>query len=98
MMTMSLNALAAILKQDTYTMTLMADGTGVLLDLQNESLLTFNDTGAFMFVRIKEGVSEEAIVAQVVATYQVDEATAQADVAKFIDQLKQALGLKTGNQ
>ena len=95
---MSVKALSALLEQDTYTMTLMADGTGVLLDLHNESLLTFNDTGAFMFNLIKKGDSEEAIVAQVVTTYQVDEATARTDVDAFIGQLKKALGSKADSK
>lgn len=90
---MSANTLAALLEKDTYTMTTMADGTGVLLDLHSESLLTFNATGTFMFNRIKQGDNEDAIVAQVVTTYQVDEPTARADVATFIKQLQEALGL-----
>ena len=92
---MSVKALAALLENDTYTMTEMADGTGVLLDLHNESLLTFNATGTFMFNLIKQGESEEAIVAQVVGTYQVDESTARTDVATFINQLQDALGLES---
>lgn len=95
---MSLKALSAALNEDSYTMTVMADGTGVLLDLKNESLLTFNDTGAFMFSRIKEGESAEAIVAQVLASYQVDEVTAQSDVDAFISQLDQALGMTADNE
>lgn len=95
---MSLKALTAVLNDDAYTMTVMADGTGVLLDLRNESLLTFNDTGAFMFGRIKGGDSEEAIVAQVVATYQVDAATAQSDLTIFVAQLKQALAVESANK
>ena len=90
---MSAKTLSALLEKDTYTMTTMADGTGVLLDLHSESLLTFNATGTFMFNRIKEGDNEDAIVAQVIATYQVDESTARADVATFIKQLQDALGL-----
>lgn len=95
---MSLKALTAALNNDAYTMTVMADGTGVLLDLRNESLLTFNDTGAFMFGRIKEGDSEEAIVAQVITTYQVNESTAQEDVSHFIEQLTQTLSVNVCNR
>lgn len=89
---MSVETLRSLLEQDTCTMTVMADGTGVLLDLRNESLLTFNETGVFMCERIKQGDTPAAIVAQVVGTYQVDQATAQADVAVFVEQLAQALG------
>lgn len=95
---MCAKALAVLLEKETYTMTEMTDGTGVLLDLHNESLLTFNATGTFMFNRIKQGDDEQAIVAQVIATYHVDEATAQADVDTFIGQLKQALMPKKGNE
>lgn len=89
---MPLEALRSLLEQDTCSMTIMADRTGVLLDLRNESLLTFNETGVFMIERIKQGDNPAAIVAQVIATYQVDEATAQADVSVFVEQLAQALG------
>lgn len=79
-------------------MTVMADGTGVLLDLRKESLLTFNATGTFIFGRLKEGDDEETIVSQVISTYAVDKATAQTDVADFIEQLQQALGLNAANE
>lgn len=91
---MSAKALSALLQDDSYTMAEMADGTGVLLDLRRESLLTFNDTSTFMFERIKAGDNEEAIVAKVHGKYEVDEVVARIDVSEFILQLGQALGLK----
>ena len=90
-LTMSGTSLSALLQKDAYTIAEMPDGTSVLLDLENESLLTFNDTGAFMFSLVKDGESEEAIVAQVVAKYRVEDAMARLDVSAFIAQLKVAL-------
>ena len=90
---MSGTSLSALLQKDAYTIAEMPDGTSVLLDLENESLLTFNDTGAFMFSLVKDGESEEAIVAQVVAKYRVEDAMARLDVSAFIAQLKVALNI-----
>jgi hypothetical protein len=95
---MSVQALRAALERDTCTMTVMADGTGVLLDLRNESMLTFNNTGTFMFGRLKEGDDLGTIVAQVISAYDVDESTALADVSSFVAQLQQALGLDTSSE
>lgn len=83
--------LSQLLEQNDLTMTVMADGTGVLLDLRNETLLTFNETGSLMFSCLKGGKSEAEIVSCIIETYAVDQATAQADLASFMAELARAM-------
>jgi phosphatidylglycerophosphatase A len=86
--------LSTLLQQGEYTITIMEDGTSVLMDLNNEALLTFNGTATLMLAAIEQGASSEAIVTQIIETYQIDRDTAQADVDEFIGNLTRALGLQ----
>jgi len=84
--------LARQLQHGDYTTTILPDGSGVLLDLQHEALLSFNATGAFMLSCLMEGLGQAEIVRKVVGKFDVDEATAATDVAGFITQLADAVG------
>ena len=47
-----------------------------------------NETAAFIVDRLKSETSEEEIVSAILAEYEVDGATAAADVARIIEQLR----------
>ena len=47
-----------------------------------------NETAAFIVDRLKSETSAEEIVSAILAEYEVDEATAAADVARIIEQLR----------
>lgn len=85
--------LARQLQHGDYTTTILPDGSGVLLDLQHEALLSFNATGAFMLSCLIEGLGPAEIVRKVVGRFEVDEATAATDVVGFITQLADAVGM-----
>lgn len=87
--------LARQLQHRDYSITTLPDGSAVLLDLHRESVLTFNGTAAFIVACISEGVDEAAIAARVVQKFEVDNATARADVDRFLVELAEAVGVPT---
>ena len=52
-------------------------------------IMSVNETGAYLWSALESGASEADLVAKLLAEYEVDEATADRDVAKFLDQLKE---------
>ena len=57
--------------------------------LENNGLFALNELGAFLWDRIPAAADEEALVAAVLAEYEVDEATARADTAEFLQKLRE---------
>ncbi len=55
-------------------------------DLKNK-IITLNETGVFLFNLISEGKGKEEILDAFLNEYDVDEATANADITKFISTL-----------
>ena len=54
-------------------------------------IIKLNDTAKFIWDILEKGAEKEEIVAALLAEYEgVDRATAEADVQKFIDELKGA--------
>lgn len=56
-------------------------------DLNLNMMITLNSTGKFLWTRLEQEVTEEELVAAVLAEYDVDEATAKSAVEAFIAQL-----------
>lgn len=48
-------------------------------------MVTFNETGAFLWRRLEEGCTPEGLVSALQKEYDVPEAVAKADVARFIE-------------
>lgn len=62
-------------------------GENVLMFLDpalKNKVITLNETGAFLFRLISEGKGENELVSSLLAEYEIDEASASADVKKFI--------------
>ena len=59
--------------------------TGATLDLN--MMITLNETGAFLWERLNEETSVEALVAALLGEYDVDEKTAQQAVEAFVQKL-----------
>ena len=57
--------------------------------LENNGLFALNELGAFLWDRIPAAADEDALVAAVLAEYEVDEATARADTAEFLHKLRE---------
>lgn len=60
---------------------------GGTLDLN--MMITLNETGAFLWERLQNETTEAALVAALLAEYDVDEATAAKSVAGFIKKLNE---------
>ena len=56
--------------------------------LENNGLFALNELGAFLWDRIPVAADEDALVAAVLAEYEVDEATARTDTAQFLQKLR----------
>jgi hypothetical protein len=52
-------------------------------------MITVNEQGAFLWEALKEEITEDALVDAVLAEYDTDRQTAQADVAEFLEVLRQ---------
>ena len=57
-------------------------------DLDLNMMITLNDTGAFLWQHLQEETDENALVAALLAEYDVDEDTARKAVAAFVEKLK----------
>ena len=53
-------------------------------------MLTLNEAGALLWKKLEEGSDEQGLVAALLEEYEVDEPTATADVAKFLQKLRDA--------
>ncbi len=53
-------------------------------------LITVNGAGTFLWNLLAEGATEEELLTAMRGEYDVDEETAKADIAEFLDKLKKA--------
>lgn len=59
--------------------------TGNALDLN--MMITLNDTGKFLWEKLEKGAQTEELVTALLEEYDVDETTAKAHVAAFVEKL-----------
>ncbi|MEJ5207466.1 PqqD family protein [Denitratimonas sp. CY0512] len=90
---MDIPEFARRIEEGHYGVTLLPDGTGVLLDLNQEALISFNATGAFILSCLRERMDESQVVAALIERFEVDDLTAGQDVPAFIAQLADAVGM-----
>ena len=57
-------------------------------DLDLNMMITLNETGAFLWERLQQETDEAALVAALLAEYDVDEARASAAVTAFVQKLE----------
>ncbi len=57
---------------------------------QLSGLLSFNSSGKFLFDLLQTEQTEAALVDQLLQNYEIDAATAQSDVAEFLQYLREA--------
>lgn len=67
---------------DNYVVVSVGEG-----NVDFNSMITTNETGAFLWDILANGASKEDLVKAVLAEYDVDEAIVTADVDKFIQKL-----------
>lgn len=62
----------------------------VVLDLRASSYLRLNGTGAHLWKELEQGADVAGLVDSLVATFEVDPATARRDIDAFLRQLRRA--------
>lgn len=67
----------------------LSDGA-VLLNLQTKRYFSLNETGTRIWELVQQSADEESMVATMVREYEVDEATAGAEVRRILDELMEA--------
>lgn len=72
-----------ILRQVAGQTVVLPTGEGVDLNM----MITLNDTGKFLWELLAKGAEAEELVAALLNTYDVDEATAKASVETFVGKL-----------
>ena len=70
-------------------------GTNVVVPLGTntvsfKAIITLNETGAFLWQNLEKDTTEEELLKAMLSEYAIDEDTAKADIAEFIDNLKKA--------
>ncbi len=77
--------LAQRLADSGIEVTTLPDDTAVLLDVPGHRVLTLSITAAFILEQLRSGVLDpEAIVHAMTAEFEVDAATAHADLDRFL--------------
>jgi hypothetical protein len=81
-----LEVIAQALEKERLTINPLDDGSGVVLDVDDEQLLTMNATGITIVQAIADGARDiEAIATVITARFEIDEQAAREDVRAFID-------------
>lgn len=52
------------------------------------AMVTTNETGAFLWEKLKEDTTEEELLQALLGEYDVDEETAKKDIAEFLEKLR----------
>lgn len=52
-------------------------------------MIKLNGSGAYLFEKLLAGTDEEALVASMLADYEVDEETARRDIGRFVATLRE---------
>ena len=58
------------------------------------AMITINETGAFLWEKLQNEISEDELTAALTAEYDVDEDTARADVKEFVSVLMEKKVIK----
>ena len=74
------------------------EGEAVLLHLKTEEYYTLDETGTRMWQLLIEHSEKEPVIAQMLAEYEVDEATLRNDLTRLIADCKAAGLLAVGGQ
>ena len=67
---------------DTYVVVKLGGGS-----LNLSKLITINETGAFIFNKLKDEISMDELVAAIVAEYEIDEAGARGAAENYVTKL-----------
>lgn len=89
------NAISSVhsaLQSGRVTINALDDGSGVLLDIEGEQLLSLNRTGMFLVQSIEQGTDTVEDLGQALAErYEVEVERAVADVESFVAEVAESL-------
>jgi len=89
---MSAETIAEAMTTGRLSLTVLDDGSGVLLDQEKEALLSLNTTGLAIVSAIADGCREEQDLAERLSQqFDIDPEKAKADVHHFLTQLTKVL-------
>lgn len=58
-------------------------------DLDLNTMITLNETGAFLWKQLEQECTEDSLVAALLAEYDVEESAARTHAAAFVNKLKE---------
>ena len=58
-------------------------------ELDFGGMITLNDTGKFMWEQLSQETDADSLLGKIVSEYDVDEATAKADMENFLNELRE---------
>ena len=80
--------------KDNFILRKVADSYVVVpvgkLTLDFNGIINLNETGAFLFELLQKGCEREALIAKLLAEYEVSAEKASADVDKFLEKVKES--------
>jgi hypothetical protein len=89
---LDVETIAARLQSLRQDMTVLPDGSAVLLDLDGGQVLTLSETGTFLVERLQHGTTEtDALAADLCDAYAVEPDQARRDVDAFLRELAASL-------
>jgi hypothetical protein len=88
----SFSDLRKLLGSDRFTHRTLADGSGVLLDVEGMRVLSLDASGAFLLEQIAAGVDDpESLTTRLAESFEVDAAIAANDVRELVERLRRVL-------
>jgi hypothetical protein len=89
---MSIRTIEDHLREGRLSVTVMDDGSGVLLDSEKEALFNLNATGLFIIERIRAGCgSVEAVADELARAFRIEHRRARSDAERFLSELEATL-------
>ncbi len=88
-----IQALAGRLLSQDLSLTRLADGSGVLLDLSGQQILALNETALHLLeaLRATPGATREGLLLGITSAFEVSHETAGSDLERFLDRLDEVL-------
>jgi hypothetical protein len=91
------SGLAQLVRSESVSFRRLADGTGVLVELDSGRVVTLNPTALFLAELLDDGIEDLSLLAAALAEdFEVDEATARVDIEKWVVELSEDLARPPG--
>lgn len=85
------SALLDKLRENSLTITELADGTGVVLDMSNSQVLSLNNSALLMIQEIRNGTAVDEIPRKISEQFEIDQDTAAKDLKDLLKKLDEEM-------